>query len=177
MSISWTTTARKESFNGYKSLHSLVTDARFCVRCAFFPLSPTVLLKVLTRVVRPFIWLVPGSISGGERRKSEKARLRKGVTILVCTPGRLLDHLKTTKCFRRDSMRWLILDEADRLLDMGFEKQASGTLWLCWWTLLHNQAHRLATARIYTWYCLSGLRLRVKCFLPKHLAGFVGETK
>ncbi|CAN0106541.1 unnamed protein product, partial [Ectocarpus sp. 12 AP-2014] len=62
-------------------------------------------------------------LSGGERRKSEKARLRKGVTVLVCTPGRLLDHLKTTKCFRRDSLRWLILDEADRLLDMGFEKQ------------------------------------------------------
>lgn len=73
--------------------------------------------------MRPFIWLVPGSLSGGERRKSEKARLRKGVTVLVCTPGRLLDHLKTTKCFRRDSLRWLILDEADRLLDMGFEKQ------------------------------------------------------
>lgn len=76
--------------------------------------------------MRPFIWLVPGSLSGGERRKSEKARLRKGVTVLVCTPGRLLDHLKTTKCFRRDSLRWLILDEADRLLDMGFEKQ------VCW---------------------------------------------
>ncbi|CAN0067707.1 unnamed protein product, partial [Hapterophycus canaliculatus] len=78
---------------------------------------------VLTRVVRPFIWLVPGSLSGGERRKGEKARLRKGVTVLVCTPGRLLDHLKSTKCFKRDSLRWLILDEADRLLDMGFEKQ------------------------------------------------------
>lgn len=79
--------------------------------------------QVLTRVVRPFIWLVPGSLSGGERRKSEKARLRKGVAVLVCTPGRLLDHLKMTKCFRRDLLRWLVLDEADRLLDMGFEKQ------------------------------------------------------
>lgn len=47
--------------------------------------------------------------------------------MLVCTPGRLLDHLKTTKCFKRDSLRWLILDEADRLLDMGFEKQVSFT--------------------------------------------------
>lgn len=98
-----------------------------CVSCVFRPLADLKLVKVLTRVVRPFIWLVPGSISGGERRKSEKARLRKGVTILVCTPGRLLDHLKTTKCFRRDSMRWLILDEADRLLDLGFEKQARET--------------------------------------------------
>lgn len=45
--------------------------------------------------------------------------------MLVCTPGRLLDHLKTTKCFRRDMLRWLVLDEADRLLDMGFEKQVN----------------------------------------------------
>lgn len=83
--------------------------------------------------MRPFIWLVPGSLSGGERRKSEKARLRKGVTVLVCTPGRLLDHLKTTKCFRRDCLRWLILDEADRLLDMGFEKQVwFGLVMGCW---------------------------------------------
>ena len=91
--------------------------------------------------MRPFIWLVPGGLSGGERRKSEKARLRKGVTVLVCTPGRLLDHLKTTKCFRRNSLRWLILDEADRLLDMGFEKQVRVALrcllvvggWWCGW--------------------------------------------
>lgn len=74
-------------------------------------------------MVRPFIWLVPGIISGGERRKSEKARLRKGVTVLVCTPGRLLDHLKATQCFRREWLRWLVLDEADRLMDLGFEKQ------------------------------------------------------
>ena len=79
-------------------------------------------------MVSPFIWLVPGSLSGGERRKSEKARLRRGVAILVCTPGRLLDHLKATKCFRRELLRWLVLDEADRLLDMGFEKQVHFTL-------------------------------------------------
>ncbi|CAM9445827.1 unnamed protein product [Discosporangium mesarthrocarpum] len=81
------------------------------------------ILEVLTQVARPFIWLVPGSVSGGERKKSEKARLRKGISVLVATPGRLLDHLKTTRCFRRDRLRWLVLDEADRLLDMGFEKQ------------------------------------------------------
>lgn len=91
---------------------------------SFIPRSTIIILhQVLTKVVRPFIWLVPGSISGGERRKSEKARLRKGVTVLVCTPGRLLDHLKTTQCFRRERLRWLVLDEADRLMDLGFEKQ------------------------------------------------------
>ena len=34
---------------------------------------------------------------GGENRAKEKARLRKGVTVLLATPGRLLDHLQNTK--------------------------------------------------------------------------------
>lgn len=36
-------------------------------------------------------------MTGGEKKKSEKARLRKGVVVLVATPGRLLDHIKTTE--------------------------------------------------------------------------------
>jgi ATP-dependent RNA helicase DDX31/DBP7 len=63
--------------------------------------------------------LVSGSITGGEKRKSEKARLRKGVVILTATPGRLLDHLKTTESFQLKHLRWIVLDEADRLLDLG----------------------------------------------------------
>ncbi len=59
---------------------------------------------------------------GGEKKKSEKARLRKGVSILVATPGRLLDHLQTTASFKVEKLRYLVMDEADRLLDMGFEK-------------------------------------------------------
>lgn len=62
---------------------------------------------------------------GGEKKTSEKARLRKGVTMLVSTPGRLLDHLRTTESFVVEYLRWVILDEADRLLDMGFEKDVT----------------------------------------------------
>lgn len=64
-----------------------------------------------------------GSIHGGENRAKEKARLRKGVTVLVATPGRLLDHLQNTQAFRTEELRWLVLDEADRLLDLGFEQK------------------------------------------------------
>ncbi|KAI8818742.1 P-loop containing nucleoside triphosphate hydrolase protein [Fimicolochytrium jonesii] len=67
-------------------------------------------------------WIVAGNVMGGEKKKSEKARLRRGVTILVSTPGRLLDHLKTTKAFEVGNLRWLVLDEADRLLELGFEE-------------------------------------------------------
>ena len=82
-------------------------------------------LTVVQQVLKPFIWIVPGSVTGGEKRKSEKARLRKGVNILVATPGRLVDHLKTTKCLKMEQLKWLILDEADRLLDLGFEQDLS----------------------------------------------------
>jgi len=40
-----------------------------------------------------FAYMICSTIMGGENPKKEKARLRKGVTILVCTPGRFLYHL------------------------------------------------------------------------------------
>ncbi|WIA32142.1 hypothetical protein OEZ86_002992 [Tetradesmus obliquus] len=76
---------------------------------------------VLTALVRRFCWLVAGMLIGGEHRGHEKARLRKGVSLLVATPGRLLDHLTNTSSFKTDRLSWLVLDEADRLLDLGFE--------------------------------------------------------
>ncbi|KAI9498135.1 P-loop containing nucleoside triphosphate hydrolase protein [Zychaea mexicana] len=72
--------------------------------------------------VRRLHWIVPGLLIGGENKNKEKARLRKGVNVLVSTPGRLLDHLENTKSFDVRQLRWLILDEADRLLDLGFEE-------------------------------------------------------
>jgi len=67
-------------------------------------------------------WITPGIIAGGDKKKSEKARLRKGVNILVSTPGRLLDHLQNTNSFDVSQLRWVVLDEADRLLELGFEE-------------------------------------------------------
>ncbi|CAN8073993.1 unnamed protein product [Agarophyton chilense] len=74
-----------------------------------------------SKLFRPWHWIVTGSVVGGESKKREKARLRKGISLLVATPGRLLDHLRNTKSFTHDSCEFLILDEADRLLDLGFE--------------------------------------------------------
>lgn len=72
--------------------------------------------------VRRTHWIVPGIVIGGDSKAKEKARLRKGINILVSTPGRLLDHLENTKSFDISNLKWLILDEADRLLDLGFEE-------------------------------------------------------
>lgn len=74
------------------------------------------------KLLKPFTWIVPGVLMGGEKRKSEKARLRKGINILISTPGRLVDHIKSTKNIHFNRIRWLVVDEADRILDLGFEK-------------------------------------------------------
>ena len=85
-------------------------------------------LDIATIISRRFTWIVPGSIHGGENRAKEKARLRKGVNVLICTPGRLYDHLTKTAAFDVSRVEWIVLDEADRLLDMGFKKQISSIL-------------------------------------------------
>ena len=63
-----------------------------------------------------------GLVMGGANRKAEVDRLVKGVNILVYTPGRLLDHLMNTKGFNYQRLRFLVIDEADRILDQGFEE-------------------------------------------------------
>ncbi|XP_054629740.1 probable ATP-dependent RNA helicase DDX31 isoform X2 [Dunckerocampus dactyliophorus] len=77
------------------------------------------------KLLKPFMWIVPGVLMGGEKRKAEKARLRKGINILISTPGRLVDHIKHTLSIAFSAVRWLVLDEADRTLDLGFEKDLS----------------------------------------------------
>ncbi|SPJ74722.1 ATP-dependent RNA helicase DBP7 [Fusarium torulosum] len=77
---------------------------------------------VLEKLIRPFPWLVSTAITGGESKKAEKARIRKGVNFLVATPGRLADHIDNTKALNLSTVRWLILDEGDRLMDLGFEE-------------------------------------------------------
>lgn len=62
-----------------------------------------------------------GLIIGGANRRTEAERLAKGVNILICTPGRLLDHLQNTKGFVFRNLLALIMDEADRILEQGFE--------------------------------------------------------
>ncbi|KAF6763108.1 ATP-dependent RNA helicase DBP7 [Ephemerocybe angulata] len=73
-------------------------------------------------------WLVSGLLIGGATRTHEKARLRKGCPILVSTPGRLLDHIQNTASFNVGKCRWLVLDEADQLMDLGFEETITGIL-------------------------------------------------
>uniref|UniRef100_A0A804JT96 ATP-dependent RNA helicase n=1 Tax=Musa acuminata subsp. malaccensis TaxID=214687 RepID=A0A804JT96_MUSAM len=63
-----------------------------------------------------------GLVIGGAGRKGEAEHLAKGVNLLVATPGRLLDHLKNTKGFIYKNLMFLIIDEADRILEANFEE-------------------------------------------------------
>lgn len=62
-----------------------------------------------------------GLLIGGMNRKMESVRLEKGVNLLICTPGRLLDHLQNSK-FIYHNLFCLVIDEADALLKIGFEQ-------------------------------------------------------
>lgn len=64
-----------------------------------------------------------GLIMGGANRQTEAQKLAKGINIIVATPGRLLDHLQNTQDFLYKNLQCLIIDEADRILDIGFEEE------------------------------------------------------
>ncbi|KAL0964058.1 hypothetical protein UPYG_G00317800 [Umbra pygmaea] len=64
-----------------------------------------------------------GLIMGGSNRAAEAQRLANGVNIIVATPGRLLDHLQNTAGFMYKNLQCLIIDEADRILEVGFEEE------------------------------------------------------
>lgn len=59
---------------------------------------------------------------GGKNRKQDAIKLAKGSTVIVATPGRLLDHLQNTK-FAFHNLMCLIIDEADQILKVGFEEE------------------------------------------------------
>lgn len=63
--------------------------------------------------------LAIASIYGGASIEEQLRRLRKGVDIVVGTPGRILDHIRR-RTLDLSATQWLVLDEADEMLNMGF---------------------------------------------------------
>ena len=64
---------------------------------------------------------------GGQRLDAQARQLAKKPQIVVATPGRLMDHYKR-KNIRFDGIKTVVLDEADRMLDMGFFKDVTGII-------------------------------------------------
>lgn len=60
-----------------------------------------------------------GLVIGGKDLQTESEKIPR-TNIIICTPGRLLQHMDQTASFHASSLLMLVLDEADRILDMGF---------------------------------------------------------
>ncbi|TNN56354.1 ATP-dependent RNA helicase DDX18 [Liparis tanakae] len=118
-----------------KTLAFLIPSIELIYKLKFMPrngtgvviLSPTrelamqtygVLKELMVHHVHTF-----GLTMGGSNRSAEAQRLANGVNIVVATPGRLLDHLQNTPGFMYKNLQCLIIDEADRILEVGFEEE------------------------------------------------------
>src|ERR1700722_10351646 len=64
-----------------------------------------------------------GIIIGGAYCRAEAEKLTKGVNLLIATPGRLLGRLQNTQGFVFKNLKALIIDGADRILEIGFEDE------------------------------------------------------
>ena len=83
------------------------------------------IFNIFQELCKSSINIVPGLLVGGEKCKAEKARIRKGINVLIATPGRLAYHMKETSSLILRNLQFLVLDEVDRLLDMGFISSVS----------------------------------------------------
>jgi ATP-dependent RNA helicase DDX31/DBP7 len=115
----------------HKSLNEEKITRENGTYCIIF--SPTRELCVqieleLKKLLKLFYYVVAGSIMGGENPAKEKSKLRKGLTVIICTPGRFLYHLKNTASLNLSHLSYLIFDEADRMLDLGFEREMNECL-------------------------------------------------
>ncbi|KAI4214923.1 MAG: hypothetical protein LQ351_002637 [Letrouitia transgressa] len=75
--------------------------------------------EVLTKVGR-YHTFSAGLVIGGKNLQDERERLGR-MNILVCTPGRMLQHMDQLAALEINNLQILVLDEADRILDMGFQ--------------------------------------------------------
>lgn len=116
----------------------------------------TQIYGVMETLTRCYHHIVPGIVIGGEKKKSEKARLRKGVNILVATPGRLADHIENTSSFNVSQLRWLVLDEGDRLVELGFEETITKIT-------DHISKNSDISSTLHKWQGLPSKRVNVLC--------------
>ena len=102
-------------------LHKLISEPRNTTRALV--VTPTrELAQQIDDVMLGLAYhtgLRSGVLVGGVAMGPQEKALRAGVELLIATPGRLLDHMRHNQA-RFDQVHTLVLDEADRMLDMGF---------------------------------------------------------
>ncbi|TIA32994.1 P-loop containing nucleoside triphosphate hydrolase protein [Aureobasidium pullulans] len=85
------------------------------------------IFDVLVKIGRKGHLFSAGLVIGGKSLQEEQNALAR-MNIVVCTPGRMLQHLSQTALFSVDNVQMLVLDEADRILDMGFQHDLDAIL-------------------------------------------------
>ena len=112
-------------------LHVLTPDADARERTAALILVPTreLAMQVAEAVHRygKSMGIVALPVYGGASMETQIRVLKRGVDVVVATPGRALDHIRR-KTLRLDHVKVVILDEADEMLDMGFAEDLEAIL-------------------------------------------------
>ena len=88
-------------------------------RCLILTPTRELAMQVSEEFINKYFKLQMALLIGGVSFTEQDIKLAKGVDVLVATPGRLLDHIERGKVIIKE-VKLLIIDEADRMLDMGF---------------------------------------------------------
>ncbi len=112
-------------------LHRVTPDARVAERTTGLILVPTRELamqvaEAVHRYGKP-LGVQVLSIYGGASMETQIRALKRGVDVVIATPGRALDHIRR-KTLQLGSIRTVVLDEADEMLDMGFAEDLEAIL-------------------------------------------------
>jgi ATP-dependent RNA helicase RhlE len=102
-------------------LHRLIERPRGTTRCLVLTPTRELAAQILDALNEMAIHtpITAAAIFGGVGMGPQEHAFRTGVDVLIATPGRLLDHLRSPYA-KLGSIEYLILDEADRMLDLGF---------------------------------------------------------
>lgn len=87
--------------------------------------------SVITNLAKYTNGITAALITGGMNAKKQEMDLRAIPDIIVATPGRVLDHILNTRSFDLGDIEILVLDEADRLLELGFMEQLEQVIKSC----------------------------------------------
>lgn len=102
-------------------LHQLIDRPRGTTRALVLAPTRELALQIVAELegLARHTNLSAAAVYGGVKMGAQERALRKGVDVVVATPGRLLDHFQYDYA-RMSGLEFLVLDEADRMLDMGF---------------------------------------------------------
>lgn len=77
-----------------------------------------------------FTSIKSGVLTGGASMQFQRSMLRKDPEVIISTPGRILDHAKSGAT-ELEKLEYLVLDEADKMLDLGFQEDVLGIIGYC----------------------------------------------